>query len=83
MEIFGYSTKKPTRAGLRSLREVSFSASPEELVSLAAFLSKMASEIQSGRMKTDHVHFPAPISAPQIIVLNPRTVASSSAGKKA
>jgi len=73
MEIFGYARKTLTKEGLLALKEVSFAASAEELATLAAFLSKAASEIKAGTMKTDHAHFPAPVSAPQVIVINPGT----------
>jgi len=77
MKLFGYSKKKLNAAGLLALSEVSFEASPEELEATAAFLSTVADQIRRGEMKTDHLHLPAPVSTPSVIVLNPRFASSS------
>ncbi|UHQ54978.1 Imm32 family immunity protein [Microbulbifer sp. YPW16] len=69
MKIYGYS--KSTDNQLLELTEVTISAGPEVLRSLAAFLADCADGIEKEGSSWEHEHFNVGESLPGLIVHNP------------
>ena len=58
--IYGYESRTVNEHGLKQMREVSISASPDDLRKIAAFLAETADELDAHRVSAQwHRHSPA------------------------
>ena len=71
--IYGYDSRTVNEYGLRQMKEVSVSASPEALRGLAAFLVATAEELEGAASGHWHRHIPSSLKKQlecDLIVLN-------------
>lgn len=56
MQVYGYPFTNTGEKELVQLLEVSIAATPETLRMVASFLQEVATEIDSGKLQTSHIH---------------------------
>jgi hypothetical protein len=61
LELYAYSPSSESEE-MRALTDLSISATPKVLRLIGTFLSQIANEIESGRLRNSHIHIESRIS---------------------